>query len=204
MKKILLLVPDLDIECVLKSLLPRFPKVLGLPEFDFKIVRHPNRDPGCRNAGVEFLRPFIQLFDYTFIIFDHEGSGKENISREKLEFDLEIQLSKNGWGKRGYVIAIDPEIESWVWIDSPHTFEIMGWKGEGETLRKNLSQLGFVFNDLGKPVRPKEALEKALKGKNKVASSSIHQQICAKASFKQCQDPAFIKLKQTFLALDLN
>jgi hypothetical protein len=106
-------------------------------------------------------------------------------------------LSQNGWGQRTSAIVIDPELEIWVWSDSPHVDEVLGWSGRQPDLRTWLTQRGSITDRNGKPNLPKEATEAALKEVRKPRSSSIYQQLAEKVSLGRCVDPAFIKLKNT-------
>ncbi|MCB9236096.1 MAG: hypothetical protein H6581_30895 [Bacteroidia bacterium] len=198
MKKVIFLVADQDIKSILEGILQRFPQVWGIPQFQYEIYKHQNRDSGCVNTGVDFLRPFCKIFDYSFIVFDREGSGKESQTSIEIESNIEAGLSANGWNSRGFAIAIDPEVENWVWADSKNIFDTIGWGGQQENLLAGLEDAGFKFLPNGKPERPKEALVWALKIKKKVFNAAIHKEIGQSASFLRCTDPAFLKLKDIF------
>jgi hypothetical protein len=159
-----------------------------------EIFAHPQNDPGVYHQCVEFLRPFIHSHNYALVIFDHDGSGQELRSRIEIEEELESKLSLSGWESRAKVIVLEPEIESWVWSDSPHVEKILGWENN---LREWLKNQNFLVGNELKPKRPKEAVEAALKEARKPRSSSLYQQIAEKVSFKNCTDKSFIKLKTT-------
>ncbi|MCU0285909.1 MAG: hypothetical protein MUF15_05875 [Acidobacteria bacterium] len=129
------------------------------------------------------------------IIFDKEGCGKE-ISREELEREMEKRLAISGWNERAAAVVIDPELENWLWSDSPGVEIVLGWKDKNPPLRRWLEDKGFFIGDSIKPSRPKEALESALRIVNKPRSSSIFYQLAKAVSVKRCQDPAFLKLKR--------
>ncbi len=93
------------------------------------------------------------------MIFDHEGCGAEKIPLSKLEQELEQKLAQSGWDDRCSVIVIEPEFEAWVWTGSPHTARIVGLSVQQW---QNLLS-SFAKNDMGKPIRPKEAWEQVLK-----------------------------------------
>ena len=94
-------------------------------------------------------------------MFDLEGCGIETRSAQEIENEMENDL-KNHWGERGAVIVIAPEMDIWVWSDSPHVDEILGWSGREPDLRSWLTEQGYKLPEQEKPIRPKEALEKAL------------------------------------------
>ena len=161
------------------------------------IFAHSQRDAGCYNQCSEFLRPYTHDYKYALVIFDHEGSGQEVKSREQIETELEEKLAISGWENRAKVIVLEPEIESWVWSNSPHVDKILGWENENPNLRDWLKIKGFLKQTEFKPSRPKEAVEEAMEKVKKPRSSAIYQQIAEKVSFKNCTDASFIKLKET-------
>ncbi len=194
MKDLIVLTADLDTENVLQGLLPRLPRVVGIREIAFDIRRHPYRDPGCATGSVDFLRPFIQQYSCALVVFDKEGSGKENKSREDTEAAIEENLATSGWDiEKVAVVAIDPEVENWIWINSPRVVEALGWYDE-IPLYDWLKSNEWLMGDMDKPRRPKEAMEAVLRKTRKARSASIYRQIATGASFKNCTDPAFHKL----------
>lgn len=162
-----------------------------------EIFAHPQNDPGVYHQCVEFLRPFINTHNYALVLFDHEGSGQETKSRNYLENEIEEKLSVSGWGNRAKVIVLEPEIEAWIWSDSPHVEKILGWEHSNPNLRAWLKSEQFIQGNEIKPKRPKEAVEAALEEVREPRSSSRYQQIAEKVSFKNCTDESFLKLKNT-------
>lgn len=206
MKDLIILVADLDTENVLLGLLPRLVHVYGAREFLFDIKRHPYRDPGCATTSADFLRPFSTQYRHALVVFDREGSGKEKWTRTQIEEKIEKELAENGWqAGLAAVIAIDPEVENWVWINSPRVSGALNWK-DAVPLYDWLRNENLLREDSGKPERPKETFEKALKKTRKAKSASIYRQIAASASFAGCTDDSFKKmiavLKEWFVADD--
>ena len=158
------------------------------------IYPHPKRDPGVYRFSPEFLRQFLRLTTYALALFDREGCGSE-LPRTELEEDLERRLAANGWQNRCAVIVIDPELENWVWGSSSRVATCLGW--QEIPLRHWLSERGHWPAGAGKPRRPKEAVEAALRLKKIARSSSIYSDIARHASFDYCTDPAFGKLRTT-------
>ena len=99
------------------------------------------------------------------------------------------------WGNRAAVIVIDPELEQWVWADSPHVDSALGWKDRDPALRHWLEASGMLTSGMVKPDRPKEAMLAALKAVRKTPSSSLHTEIAKKVTLDRCIDGAFLKLK---------
>jgi len=154
---------------------------------------HPEKDPGCRLHGHELLRIHQSNYNYAMMLFDREGSGGESKSRDELESDAERTLAGAGWKNRSAVIVLNPEIDIWVWSDSPVVDEILGWSGKKPALREWLQNQKFELKSGIKPTRPKEALEAALRVVRKSRSSSYYKDIALRVSFDRCVDPAFGK-----------
>ncbi len=163
------------------------------PQTDVR--RHPQKDPGCCLEGVEFLQPFAGQYSRGLLMFDHAGSSREDERPEAIEADLESQLAKTSWGQRAAVIVLAPELEAWVWSDSPHVEAELGWSGRLPSLREWLLGKGFLESGQAKPARPKEAVEAVLWETRKPRSSAIYQALATKVSLKGCNDRAFNKLK---------
>lgn len=190
------LVADGNMKQTLLGLLGR-QEAMGIRPIRFELPVHLERDPGCFLRSPEFLQPFVRRAGHALVIFDREGCGQESLAREKLEAHLEERLHAAGWGERAAAIAIDPELESWVWSDSPHVATILGWEGKAAELRILLEKSGYLAEGHIKPLRPKEAVEKALRVARRPRSSSIYGQLAARVSFGRCIDPAFGKLGAT-------
>ena len=202
LKELIVLVPDSQLAAAMEGILSRA-KALAIREFKPRIVVHPSRDPGCLNDSHEFLRPFIRLYGHALVIFDHHGCGREKKTREDLEIEVEARLRTSGWAERARAIVIDPELEAWVWSDSPHVPKILGWEsgsGASEDLRQFLSRRRFLVKGQAKPTRPKEAMEEILRVKKKPRSSAIYRQLAQIVSLDRCQDSSFLKLRGTLSA----
>lgn len=196
MKDLVVLVADKNIQFTLQGLFSRN-QSLGILDVsdNYDIFVHPQRDPGCYNQCVDFLRSFKGVYNYGLVVFDHEGSGQENKSREEIESELEKKLIDSGWRDRVAVIVLEPELESWIWSDSPHVERILGWEEQESTLKNWLVMQNFLEPEQIKPSRPKEALETMLRFVSKPRSSSIYEQLAKSVGFARCQDNSFLKLK---------
>lgn len=190
-EQLVVLVADVNMEFTLKGLLSRS-EALDIEPVTFRVLVHPERDPGCYLRAPEFMRPFRHRYEHALVLFDREGSGRDPLSREALERDLERRL-KPDWGEKAAVIAFDPELEIWWWSDSPHVDEVIGWKGRDPELRAWLVEEGFASSLNAKPERPKEAVEKALRLARKPRSSALYRRLAERVSLRRCQDPAFLR-----------
>lgn len=196
MKDLVVLVADKDIEFTMKGIFSR-PQALSIRPIKPDIYVDSRRDPGCLTYGHEYLRSFVKIYSHALIIFDREGCGQEQRSREELEQAVETRLSQSGWEQRAAAIILDPELEIWVWNDSPHVATLLGWSGPPADLKIWLSQQGFWQTDQMKPTRPKEALEQVLFRDKLPRSSKLYEKLAKKVSFKLCHDKAFLKFKTT-------
>jgi hypothetical protein len=194
-KDLILLVADKDMEKALQGLLSR-PQSLGLREMSWDLYVHPEHDPGCRGKSHEFLRPFFRLYSHALVLFDRDGCGQESLDRATLEQKVEARLFGAGWGDRAAAVVIDPELEAWVWNDSPHVAMALGWEGGERSLKEWLKEEGWLPEGRTKPTQPKDAVKKALRIARRSPSSAIYQQLAQKVSFDRCVDASFLKLRQ--------
>ncbi len=195
-KDLMVLVADSQMEFAVKGLLTRS-DAIGIRSLSVDIHVHPAKDPGCLLRGHEFLRPFHRQYCHALIMLDHEGCGQEQRHRIDLEKELEQRLSSSGWGERAAAVILDPELEVWVWSDSPEVDAVLGWTNRTPCLASWLREKGFLESDAKKPSQPKEALECALRIARKGRSSAIFLQLAQRVSVNRCTDPAFLKLKTT-------
>ena len=194
MRDLIIAVADSYQEKVMEALLPRVPLSSGTRAFTYDIVRNIGNDSGSYNDSHELLRPAIKQYHFALVLFDYEGTGVENVrTREQAESDVEGLLSANGWLNRNAVAVIKPEIENWIWLDSPHVQSAIGWERQ-ESLYTWARANGKMADDDFKPIRPKETMEEALRISNTSKSSAIYKKIAASVSYKKCVDPAFQKV----------
>jgi hypothetical protein len=190
---------DRKIEHSIQSLIERRAKALGIRRPMVEYVTHPNHDPGCLRSADKLLAVFRGRATHSLVVFDHEGSGREEQPREELERAVESLLEASGWKNCSAAIAIAPELEAWVWNDSPHVGAALGWRGR-TPLRAWLVREGLLAAGAAKPSRPKEAVEAVLRHARKQLSSSIYSDIAARVGLDRCVDPAFNKLRRILRA----
>lgn len=191
---LLLLVADKDMEQTVAGICTR-PQALSVRTFSHRILVHPGRDPGCVREGVAFLRAFQQQYAFAMLLFDRIGSGRETQTRQQLEQELERALAESGWSERAAVVVLDPELEAWVWSDSPHVERVLGWQGREPPLRQWLETQGYAVATEPKPRHPKEAMEAALRSTRTPRSSSLYRQLAERVSLARCTDDALIKFR---------
>ncbi len=192
----IVLVADQDMLFSVRGLLLRCAS-FGVRHVSFDIYPHPEHDPACLLQSHNFLRSFSNSHTHALVMFDREGCGKEDLARQELETRVEKLPAQNGWDDRAAAIVLDPELEIWVWTNSPQLEIILGWQGRQPTLRSWLINQGFSNDLLAKPNQPKEALKKALRLRDKKPSSSIFRQLAESLSLDTCTDLAFAKFRET-------
>ena len=197
MKDLVILAADKDLEFALKGLLAR-PEALGIRpvEANTDIFVEPEHDPACARCGVDSLANYAGQYRFGLLIFDHEGSGRETTTPQELQETLDLTFASSEWGNRGRAIVLVPELEAWIWSDSPQIDVVAGWKNRDPGLRPWLIEQGWLQEEMTKPVRPKEAFEAALREARKPRSASLYQQI-AETGFlaPACTDTAFLEFK---------
>lgn len=189
---LVVLVPDKDIEQTCLGLLKR-PKSLGIRPITYSIVIHPQKDPGCFHTGHELLTSYAREAARALVLLDQAWEGAPFSDAEKIARDVEGRLSAV-WGDRGACVVIDPEVEVWIWSDSPHVAAALGWSGRYARLRRLLESEGVWPAGAGKPSDPKKAYGVAVRASHLSPSSSIFRRIAEHASLQRCTDPSFQKL----------
>jgi len=194
-KDVIILVADTNMKKTIETILDR-PKSLSIRKITSEVFVHPEHDAGVFNKAHEYLRLFQSQYKYAMVLFDKKDCGFKG-NRENIEKKVEDNLIKSGWSGRCSVIAIDPELEIWVWSESPHVATALGW--EKKELDSWLQENNFILSNETKPHDPKEAMESALaNAKERIPrSSSIYAEIARNVSLKFCTDSSFLKFKKT-------
>jgi hypothetical protein len=197
MNDLLLLLADLDAKNALEGLLSR-PQSLNIAPIQAPtIIRHLNRDNGCCHDYASLLRGYQRDHRFVLIIFDKHGSGRDNDDTSVIETDIEQQLEKEGWHNRCAVIVLEPELEAWIWSDSPHILRILGWKGTLPEVRSFLEGQNLWKLGEAKPFDPKKAFERVCRHSRRTISAGIFKDVASAVGLERCQDRAFLKLKAT-------
>ena len=198
MKDLVVLAADRSIEAALRGLLSR-PKAIGIRPVDYETLAHPRRDPGCRLQSHEFLYPLRGVNRHALVVFDREGSGSIEPALT-IEERVRGLLHANGWESRSDVVVIDPELDVWVWSDSPKVDEALRWAGRKPPLRAWLGSRGLWPTGQPKPANPKSAVLMALRDVGIPPSSSIYLRLATTVSVERCVDPAFGRLRDRLRA----
>ena len=196
-KELVVLVADLDAQNAVYGILERHEslRTRSLREEQYDIHRHIQRDAGCRGNAAEFLRSFCRTHHHALVLFDHDGCGWENRPAPDIEQDIESLLATAGWKDRCGVIVIEPELEAWVWSDSPQVDGELGWTGVQPPLREWLVTRHHIKSADQKPADPKRAMLSALRHAGKPPSPRLFENLARTVSLNRCRDRAFLKLK---------
>jgi len=197
MKDLILLVADKNTQFALKGALER-PDALGIRPINFAFRVHPGRDGGVRKTGPEILALENRLFQHGLLVMDYEGCGEEQTNATALEARLDKRLQA-GWKDNAKAIVIEPEVDVWVWGSDNAVQEVIDWPA-GQGIREWLRNQGFSFDCNNKPIRPKEAMEEAMRKTRSPRSSALYQQIAEKISLRHCKDNAFARLRTQLIS----
>ena len=187
---------DGDAAGAIRTLLQRH-QALSIRKVTAQVDRYVGRDSGCYLRAHDYLRSFIRQFNYALVVFDRHGCGNEGQPPVALEEEVEERLRRNGWADRSAAIVLDPELESWVWSDSPEVDRTLGWAERSPKLRSWLQEQRLWPAEARKPHGPKMAMARALKAVGMRRSPATFRQLAERVSLRRCSDPAFIKLKTT-------
>jgi len=188
------LVADKNIEATIKSVLDR-PEAIGIRKIQYEIIVHPNRDPGCFHQPKNLLTGYRNRTEHALIIFDRRWEGSPTGTGADLEDLVEGSLRESGLEPWARAVVIDPELEVWLFSDSPHVASTLGWKDSAKKLRGTLETQGLWLPDQAKPNDPKTAVEWLLRRIRKPRSSSIYRELARRVSLGRCRDRSFLRLR---------
>ena len=156
------------------------------------IVDEGGNDPGVYTKGHELLRPYQRSHERALVVLDCEWDGSRG--KAAIVEHVTANLVGSGWDANAVkVIAIDPELENWLWQDKPQVADVLRYRG-GTPLRQYLADHGWWPQGADKPPRPKEAAEWVLRQTRQPRSSSIYQRLAERISIRGCTDAAFADL----------
>lgn len=149
-------------------------------------------DPGVFKRAEELLSIFQDTHRRAVVVLDCEW----DTSPGQTEICVEItrRLVASGWSEQNVaVIAIDPELEQWIWQDSPVLETVLRHQGP-PSLRDVLASDGSWPSGQAKPTEPKD-LFLQVQHRNRVKkSSSVFRRIASEVPVAACTDPEFRRL----------
>ena len=195
MKDLVSVVADKQIRATLEALLLRR-RALGIGPVEAEILLHPNHDPGCYARPADLLRGYRQAAEHALIVLDHAWDGVPVTSGAELEALIEEKLEQAGMADWAVPVVIEPELEAWVFSNSPHVPEVLGWKGSWSAFRKALDEQNLWTAADAKPADPKAAIQYVLGRTGKSRSASLFRRLARRVNTAGCQDRAFRRLKE--------
>lgn len=190
------LVADEDQRRVIETLLVRRRRALGIQEVDYRVEKHPQRDAGVFKNGPKFLNLVSREFSRAIIILDAQFGRDPQPSASELKADLAHRIDTGPWEQKPLVLVIQPELEAWVWSNSPRVGEILGMRLA--QIRETGAGHGFWSAGSAKPERPKELLElivRRTKGRGPAPAEFVA--LAERVGVDRCSDPAFCELRDT-------
>jgi hypothetical protein len=191
---LVIVVADKDIEQAVLGLLTRAPSLGIRPALAMKVLVHPQRDPGVFKSGHDLIATFSDTASHALLILDHAWSGAPATPVEA-ETSVEERCAP-AWRDRARCVCIEPEVEAWVWSDSPHVASALGWSSLTE-LRTWLEREGLWGPAEHKPRDPKAAFQRATRERGRVPSSAIFNKLASSVGLARCTDRAFLRLRET-------
>jgi hypothetical protein len=189
---LVVLAADKSIEQALAGLLTR-PEAIRIRPPSCTYLTHPGHDPGCYHQADELLQVFARDAAHALVILDRAWDGAPLGEPARLAADVEGRL-RSRWGDRARCIVIDPELEAWVWSDSPEVDQVLGWGGRAPDLRSWLRERGLWMSRDTKPSDPKAAFDAALRAARTPKSAAVFRRLGERVSFQRCSDPSFLLL----------
>jgi len=199
MKDLVVLVADRNQEAAIKALLGR-PLSLGIRRVSYDLLVHPRHDPGCFREAHGFLRVLRGGYEHALVLFDASWEGapsQDPMELEQVVRDRFGQAVVKDWAD---VIVIAPELEVWVWSNSPHVDEVLGWTGRDPSLRRWLFEENLWPNGMTKPPDPKRALERALRYVKVPRESRVYGKLASMVGVDRCTDASFERLRRRLVS----
>jgi len=189
---LVVVVADGGIEQAILGMLTR-PPALGIrPLKGVEFPKLRESDGGTYTRGHELAALYKDTHQHALIVFDLDWEGRPSDDPAVLEASVEGSLAAE-WGLRGRCVVIDPELEVWVWSDSPHVATGLGWDRMPE-LRQWLGSKGLWNAADPKPADPKAAYLAAIEAKRVQKSNANFRALAEKVGFSRCQDRSFQRL----------
>lgn len=149
-------------------------------------------DPGLWTRANELVRPFLTTHHKAVVALDCAWNGSPG--QAAILECISQQLQDSGWDtNRFVVIAINPELEEWIWQDSPILEKELRHSGPA-SLRLSLAERGLWPANQSKPPSPKEVFLQIQEENRVKKSSAVFKRIAAAVPIAACTDPEFKRL----------
>lgn len=191
-RDVVFLVADGGMEQMLRGFFGRdhFHRSLRCGPFTFDpakdVVVAPTKDPGVYGTARELLRPYEHSHERAVVMLDADWAGSPGATT--IQAQIKAALA-DVWDEFA-VIVIEPELEAWIWQDSPHLAEVL----KCPDFRALLERSGHWPADAPKPPDPKGALDHLRRRYKVKVFNADFGKIAARVSVRHCQDAAFRQL----------
>jgi len=192
-KDLIVLVSDSQQKRTVETLLNERQKSLGIRTIDFEVFSHPYHDSGVYSGAKAFLSVFEKQYKFALVMIDVSWSGSPG-SRSEIEKKIQNDLDDSGWKDRSAVVALDPELEVWVWSTSRHVASILGM--EINSIRQDIQFQEYWDSEHQKPHKPKELLDAILRSKFKRRSAALFVNLARKVGLAKCSEDSFLRFKK--------
>lgn len=200
MRDLVILVADSTMEVVFRAFFgrERWNITLHCGQFDFWPDEDIFHDPLYTDGGVhksahELLRPYLCTHDRALVVLDQQFGGE--LPSDEVRRDILDRLRRNGWSERCEVVVIDPELEVWLWQNSPHVEQALMFSGG--SLRQQLLDSGMWPADAVKPLDPKATFQALVNRKKALKTKVVYARIARSISIHGCTDPSFVLFATT-------
>lgn len=184
---------DRSIEATIQAVLRR-PEALGIRTIAFETLVHPERDPGCFHEAGKLLGGYVARAAHALVVLDRAWEGAPVKEGSELEALLEESLATIGPPEWVRAVVIEPELEAWVFSDSPHVATTLGWTGSTDELRSALAAEQLWDPERPKPDDPKRAMDWVLRKARLPRSSALFRSLASQVSLRRCEDRSFVRL----------
>jgi len=196
-----ILVADNNMAAAFRGYLTRdqWHRSLGCARFEFDpalggdLLVAERRDPGVFTEAHALLDSYRDTHRHAIIALDCEWCGAP--PKAEIVERIMANMVAKGWAAGDVqVIAIEPELENWIWQDNPNVAAALRYKSE-PPLRQLLEQNQHWPAGQAKPTRPKETTEWVLRQTRTPRSSALYEALASRVSIKNCTDEAFQELR---------
>jgi hypothetical protein len=195
---LVVVVADGGIEQAIRGLLTRA-EALGIrPLHGVEFPKLHKLDCDTFATGHQLASLYRPTHEHALIVLDLAWDGRP--INDPLEMSRQVdERLRPDWGDSGRCVVIDPELEAWVWSDSPHVAKVLGWTDLPE-LASWLSLKGLWPRNSPKPPDPKSAYLAAIREKRIQNSNALFRTLAEKVSLTRCEDRAFLALREILRA----
>jgi hypothetical protein len=142
----------------------------------------------------EVLCSVRSLYAHALVVFDAAWDGAPSSDAQALERAVRESFLRRALDRWAEAVVVAPEVEAWIWSESPHVPRALGWNASLDDLRAWLEERKLWPPGAPKPHDPKQAVKAVRRQVGLPPSASIITSLATTVSFHRCIDPAFLRL----------